>query len=108
MIEKHLRGADSLRPSTNDFVAGVYPLLPDETCWFIAADFDEENWAADALAICSKRAVPKGCPPPLSVLDPAMEVPSGFSLARMAAKRRTGYRSLGYTVESPASTINVS
>ena len=29
-------------------------------------------------------------------------------LARMAAKRRTGYRSLGYAVESSASTINVS
>jgi superfamily II DNA or RNA helicase len=29
-------------------------------------------------------------------------------LARMAAKRRTGYRSLGYTVESSASTANVS
>lgn len=29
-------------------------------------------------------------------------------LARMAAKRRTGYRSLGYVVESSASTINVS
>jgi superfamily II DNA or RNA helicase len=27
-------------------------------------------------------------------------------LARMAAKRRTGYRLLGYTVESPASTMN--
>jgi len=22
------------------FVMGVYPLLPDETCWFLAADFD--------------------------------------------------------------------
>lgn len=28
--------------------------------------------------------------------------------ARMAARRRTGYRSLGYTVESSASTIKVS
>jgi superfamily II DNA or RNA helicase len=61
IIEKHLRGGDSLRPSGGDFVAGVYPLLPDETCWFLAADFDEENWAADALAVvetCRAKGVP--------------------------------------------------
>ena len=37
------------RRSTSDakivfFVAGVYPLLPDETCFFIAADFDKTGW----------------------------------------------------------------
>ncbi len=61
MIEKHLRGGDSLRSSTGDFVAGVYPLLPDETCWFLAADFDQESWAADALAMvetCRAKGVP--------------------------------------------------
>jgi hypothetical protein len=33
----------------------------DETCWFLAADFDQENWAADALAVietCRVREVP--------------------------------------------------
>ena len=49
VIEKHLRGGDNLRSSPGDFVAGVYPLLPDETCWFLAADFDKKSWAADAL-----------------------------------------------------------
>ena len=42
-------------------MAGVYPLLPDETCWFLAADFDEESWAADALAVletCQAKGVP--------------------------------------------------
>ena len=61
IIEKHLRGGDSLHPSGDDFVAGVYPLLPDETCWFLAADFDKENWAADALAMletCRAKGVP--------------------------------------------------
>ncbi|MEC5292820.1 DEAD/DEAH box helicase family protein [Aurantimonas sp. C2-6-R+9] len=61
IIEKHLRGGDSLRPSGGDFVAGVYPLLPDETCWFLVADFDKENWAADALAMvetCRAKGVP--------------------------------------------------
>jgi hypothetical protein len=28
-------------------VAGVYPLLEDETCWFLAVDFDKANWQAD-------------------------------------------------------------
>ena len=50
IIDKHLRGSDSSRSATN-FVAGVYPMLPDETCWFLAADFDKESWAADAVAM---------------------------------------------------------
>ncbi len=61
IIEKHLRGGNGARASGGDFVAGVYPLLPDETCWFLAADFDEENWAADALAMletCQAKGVP--------------------------------------------------
>jgi superfamily II DNA or RNA helicase len=61
IIEKHLRGGDGARPSGGDFVAGVYPLLPDETCWFLAADFDEESWAADALAMletCRAKGAP--------------------------------------------------
>ena len=31
-------------------VAGVYPLLPDETCWFLAVDFDKGDWRADVSA----------------------------------------------------------
>jgi superfamily II DNA or RNA helicase len=49
IVERHLRGGDSF--SAGDFVAGVYPLLQDETCWFLAADFDKENWADDATAL---------------------------------------------------------
>jgi hypothetical protein len=40
-IAKHLRG---------DQVMGVYPLLTDETCWFLAADFDDKTWQEDAAA----------------------------------------------------------
>jgi hypothetical protein len=29
---------------------GVYPLLKDETCWFLTADFDKEAWREDVLA----------------------------------------------------------
>src|SRR5256712_9861867 len=31
-------------------VVGVYPLLIDETCWFLAADFDKASWTDDVAA----------------------------------------------------------
>lgn len=37
-ILDHLRGRH---------VMGVYPLLQDETCWFLAADFDKASWQED-------------------------------------------------------------
>lgn len=51
VIENHLRGATGSRRGSENFVAGVYPLLLDETCWFLAADFDGESWSADAIAM---------------------------------------------------------
>lgn len=50
IIEAHLRGESRTRPGGTDFVAGVYPLLKDETCWFIAVDFDGDQWVDDACA----------------------------------------------------------
>ena len=52
VIECHLRGEDRIRRSGRDadFVAGVYPLLFDDTCTFLAVDFDGDTWATDALA----------------------------------------------------------
>ena len=37
---------------------GIYPLLLDETCWLLAADFDKATWQEDALAFVatSKRS----------------------------------------------------
>lgn len=61
VIEKHLRGGGNPQPSASEFVAGVYPLLPDDTCWFLAADFDENTWAADASAMidtCQANGIP--------------------------------------------------
>jgi hypothetical protein len=65
-IGRHLFGAEmpdehilartssgASRPSgyaKRDFVMGVYPLLEDETCWFLAADFDKKHWPADIAA----------------------------------------------------------
>ena len=40
---------------------GVYPMLHDETCHFLAADFDKENWQEDAgafLDTCRRLSVP--------------------------------------------------
>jgi hypothetical protein len=28
----------------------VYPLLSDETCWFLAVDFDKKTWQEDSIA----------------------------------------------------------
>jgi hypothetical protein len=29
---------------------GIYPLLADETCWFLAVDFDKSTWTEDVRA----------------------------------------------------------
>jgi superfamily II DNA or RNA helicase/very-short-patch-repair endonuclease len=44
VIRRHLTGLDG---DGREFVAGIYPLLLDETCYFLAADFDKENWSED-------------------------------------------------------------
>jgi superfamily II DNA or RNA helicase len=44
----HLSG--KAQGSTGDFTVGVYPMLPDETCWFLAADFDKKSWRQDVAA----------------------------------------------------------
>nr|WP_178117883.1 DEAD/DEAH box helicase family protein [Pseudomonas sp. R5(2019)] len=41
VIYRHLAG---------DVVIGIYPLMPDDTCYFLAVDFDEAEWRDDALA----------------------------------------------------------
>ena len=61
LIERHLRGEP--RPGTREpeFVAGVYPLLPDDSCRLLALDFDNEGWREDAQAfmdVCRARVVP--------------------------------------------------
>ena len=52
MIREHLVGKK---------VLGVYPLLTDETCWFLAADFDKAGWKEDSssfLDTCRSMGVP--------------------------------------------------
>ncbi len=40
VIDDHLRGRDN-------FVAGIYPLCLDDTCYFLAIDFDDGEWQKD-------------------------------------------------------------
>ena len=40
-IHDHLSGKKTI---------GIYPLLPDDTCWFLAADFDKSSWREDCLS----------------------------------------------------------
>jgi len=47
VIRWHLSGSDA---EGQPFVAGVYPLLQDETCFFLAVDFDKTGWREDAAA----------------------------------------------------------
>ncbi|WP_235890230.1 TOTE conflict system archaeo-eukaryotic primase domain-containing protein [Flavobacterium gawalongense] len=51
-IEKHLHGEQ---------LVGIYPLLKDNTSWFIVADFDKENWAEDCkrfINACKEKGIP--------------------------------------------------
>ena len=51
-VEGHLRGRHTI---------GVYPMLPDDTCRFLAADFDKATWQRDAeafLEACRSKGVP--------------------------------------------------
>src|SRR3982074_2367164 len=57
-IERHLRGTDA---NGAPFVMGVYPMLADNTCSFLAADFDEGAWRKDAFAFrnaCERHGIP--------------------------------------------------
>lgn len=57
VIDKHLRNKEEHGAG----IVGVYPLLPDETCFFLAVDFDEEKWEKDVAAfrsVCDMLAIP--------------------------------------------------
>ena len=52
VIKEHLTGSKTI---------GVYPLLQDETCNFLVADFDKEYWQDDVrifLQSCKERGIP--------------------------------------------------
>jgi hypothetical protein len=57
-IRCHLSGR---KEQGHDFVMGVYPMLLDETCYFLTIDFDRENWQDDTgafLETCRRLDLP--------------------------------------------------
>ena len=57
VIDRHLRNKDEYGAG----IVGIYPLLPDETCFFIAVDFDEEKWEKDVATfrlVCESLNIP--------------------------------------------------
>jgi len=58
VIRRHLSGQDD---AGHAFVMGVYPMLQDETCFLLAADFDKESWQENTtvfLATCRRLNLP--------------------------------------------------
>lgn len=58
VIRWHLSGRD---PAGREFVMGVYPMLLDERCWFLAVDFDGEGWKKEVsvfMGIARDQKVP--------------------------------------------------
>ncbi len=58
VVRWHLTGHDD---RGQPFVMGVYPMLRDETCAFLAVDFDGAHWQSDSVAYlqtCRKHGVP--------------------------------------------------
>ena len=52
ILARHLAGKD---------VIGIYPMLPDENCLFLAIDFDEGDWPKDITAlraVCTAHGIP--------------------------------------------------
>ncbi|MDX6498266.1 MAG: hypothetical protein QOG23_1526 [Blastocatellia bacterium] len=52
VVRDHLLGKQTI---------GIYPLLQDDTCWFVAVDFDKKSWKGDACAFlrtCQETGVP--------------------------------------------------
>lgn len=60
VIEWHLRG-NHPQEYGRDFTIGIYPMLVDEKCWLLAADFDKSTWQKDIQAYaktCSEMNAP--------------------------------------------------
>lgn len=58
VVQWHLQGYDH---KGNEFVMGFYPMLLDETCYFLAADFDKASWENDVVAVlktCHRMSLP--------------------------------------------------
>jgi len=60
IVRKHL-GGENFNGVKRDYTIGIYPMLADDTCWFLAVDLDKEQWQQDASAFiktCQKKSIP--------------------------------------------------
>lgn len=60
IIHKHLSG-ENFNGSRRDYTIGIYPMLVDDTCWFLAVDLDKDQWQRDAAAFiktCQQKSIP--------------------------------------------------
>ncbi len=60
IIRKHLGGED-FNGSKREYTIGIYPMLADDTCWFLAVDLDKDQWQHDAAAFiktCQQKSIP--------------------------------------------------
>ncbi|MBI3296689.1 MAG: hypothetical protein HYZ75_00895 [Elusimicrobia bacterium] len=52
VVRDHLAGEKTI---------GIFPLVKDSSCWFLACDFDKDGWQLDALAfleVCGRYGTP--------------------------------------------------
>jgi hypothetical protein len=76
VIRQHLTGKKTI---------GIYPLLLDETCWFLAADFDKKTWHEDSLAFlatCHRAGIP-------AYLEPAAAGPRSAAKCRVRQRKQS-------------------
>ena len=103
ILRQHLVGKVSI---------GVYPLLKDETCHFLAIDFDKASWMEDVAALtdtCNRRDVTHAVERSRSGNEAHVwfffviiydYVDSRIPMARgMFDRRKKGYVSIGYYLE---------
>jgi hypothetical protein len=108
VIYDHLAGKQTI---------GVYPLLTDDSCYFLAADFDEADWREDAKAFvqsCRALAIPaaleisrsgNGAHIWIFFADP-VPAREARQLGAALDKRQRGYRAMGYQIQSPDALIS--
>ena len=90
-------------------MVGVYPLLAEDTCHFLAVDFDEDQWKDDARAFvpsCEEFRVPVA----LEISRSGNGAHAGvFFASRVSARdaRRLGTAIISYTRPSPTAAADL-
>ena len=60
IVRKHLAG-ENIKGIKRDYTIGIYPILKDDTCLFLAIDFDKQSWQQDVstfIQTCREMNIP--------------------------------------------------